>query len=301
MSLNLHLLRLFTAVVEHDGVVAAARGLRISQPAISRAVRELEQQLGLTLLERTSRRVRLTSDGAEIYAQARAVFAAERAVAEAVDELKGLARGVLRIGASTTIATYVLPAIISEFSRRYPQIELRLSAVHTRVILGMLHNFELDVALAEAPVEDEMIEVEPWRTDEMVMIAAGSHPLARKKAVSRADLANELFLLREPESGTRGIVLRALADAGIEIKKSMSIDGTEVIKQIVAEGFGVAVVSRHTISDLLATKRLVTLNVPSLNVTRPFNRLQLRGRRPSATARAFLAALEENASQKARM
>jgi len=295
MSMNLHLLRLFVAVVENDGVVAGAKALNLSQPAVSRGVRELESQLGLTLLERTSRRVRLSPDGAEVYAYAKSVFVAERNVEETVQGLKGLARGTLRIGASTTIATYVLPAIISEFARRHPTVDLRLSAVHTRVIIEQLRAYELDVALAEAPVSDADIEVNPWRLDEMVMIAAPNHRLAGKRSVSNADLAGEMFLLREPESGTRNIVTRALDQAGIAVERSMSIDGTEVIKQVVAEGLGIAVVSRFAIVDQLARKRLVILNVPALHVTRPFNRLSLGQRRPSAVATAFLQLLDEHA------
>jgi DNA-binding transcriptional LysR family regulator len=294
MPVNLHLLRLFTAVVDNDGVVNAARALRLSQPAVSRAVRELEGQLGLTLLERTSRKVQLTSDGAEVYANAKAVFAAEREVDDAVQELKGLSRGVLRIGASTTIATYVLPGIIAEFSRLHPDIELRLSAVHTRIIVGMLQQYDLDVALAEAPVNEPRIEVMHWRTDEMVMIAGASHRLACRSVVCNADLENELFLLREPESGTRGIVERALRDADIRVARSMSIDGTEVIKQVVAEGLGIAVVSRYAIADQLARGRLAVLNVPTLTVTRPFNQLRMHHRRPSAAARAFIELLDRH-------
>jgi DNA-binding transcriptional LysR family regulator len=293
MSLNLHLLRLFTAVVDHGGVVSAARALRLSQPAVSRAVRELERQLGLSLFERTSRRGRLTPDGAEVYAHAKAVFAAERGVEDAVQELKGIRRGRLHIGASTTIATYVLPAIIAEFSRRNPEVELRLSAVHTRVIVDMLRRYELDIALAEAPVIDRAIEVTHWQTDEMKMIAGAGHRLARRRVVAPADLEGELFLLREPESGTRGIVIRALDQAGIIVHRAMSIDGTEVIKQVVAEGLGLAVVSRSAITDQLDRKRLVILNVPALSVTRPFNRLALPQRRPSTVAAAFLGLLEE--------
>ncbi len=118
--MNLHLLRLFSAVVEYDGVVSAAKALRLSQPAVSRAVRELETQIGLPLLERTSRRVRLTPEGKEIYRHAREVYSAERMVEDSIARLKGLRQGTLHIGASTTIATYVLPKFIGEFARRLP-------------------------------------------------------------------------------------------------------------------------------------------------------------------------------------
>jgi DNA-binding transcriptional LysR family regulator len=298
--MNLHLLRLFTAVVDEGGIVAAAQALNLSQPAVSRAMRELEIQLGVPLLERAGRRVRLTAEGTEIYGQARNIYAAERAAEETLANLKGLRQGVLRVGASTTIATYVLPKLIGIFARLHPQVELRLSAVHTRVIVDMLLQFELDVALAEAPVTTREITIVPWRIDEMVVIAAPTHPLASRRGIDPSDLSKELFVLREPESGTRGIVLRALADAGVEVSRTMSVDGTEVIRQVVAEGLGIAVVSRIAVADQLRAARLVTLDVMGLTIERPFNRLELARRRPSIAAQAFLELLQSSSAELAR-
>jgi DNA-binding transcriptional LysR family regulator len=258
---------------------------------VSRAVKELEEQLGVQLLDRTSRRARLTPEGMEVYRQARAVYAAERAVEDTVARLKGLRQGTLNIGASTTIATYVLPKLIAAFARKHPQVELRLSAVHTRVIVDLLRHHELDVALAEAPVDERDIRIVPWRIDEMVVIAGRSHPFAGKTIPASA-LKDELFLLREPESGTRLIVLNALEQAGVRPQRTMSVDGTEVIKQVVAEGFGIGVVSRTAVREQLASRRLVALKVEGLHIRRPFNRLVLGDRAPSTAARAFLALLE---------
>ena len=287
MSLNLHLLRLFTAVADHGGVAVAARALRMSQPAVSRGVRELERQLGVALLERSTRPLRLTSEGAEIHRRAKEIFASARAIEESVADLKGVRRGTLHIGASTTIATYVLPRLISGFARAHPDVEIRLSAVHTRVLVDMIRRYELDLALAEAPIHDADITVTPWRVDEMVVIAARSHRLAKRRVVHPAELSDELFLLREPESGTRAIVVAALDRARVTMRRSMSIDGTEVIKQVVAEGLGIGIVSKFAIADQLANKRLVILNVEGLHVQRPFNHLALPTRRPSAVAAAF--------------
>lgn len=289
--MNLHLLRLFSAVVENEGVVAAARSLRLSQPAVSRAVRELETQMGIPLLERTTRRVRLTPEGREIYEQARAVYLAERAVEDTAARLKGLRQGSLHVGASTTIATYVLPPIISAFAKLHPEVDLRLSAVHTRILVERLKEHELDVALAEAPVKDRGVIVTPWRVDHMVVIAAPNHPMAGQ-AIQPKSLAEQMFILREPESGTRAIVVAALRRAGIEPKHILSIDDTEVIKQVVAEGLGIGVVSHYAVAEQLTSKRLVALTVDGLTIERPFNRLALDRRSPSTAARAFWTLLE---------
>ncbi len=212
MALNLHLLRLFTAVVERGGVAAAGRALNLSQPAISRAIRELERQTGVRLLERSSRGVRLTSEGADVYAHARGVFAAERAVEEGIASLKGVQRGTLHLGASTTIATYVLPPLIAHFSRTHPGIELVLSAVHTRMLVQLMKTYDLDIALAEAPVADPRIRVSRWRLDHMVMICAADHPLAAAERVHAADLAERA--LPPPRAGIRNSDNRAAGARG---------------------------------------------------------------------------------------
>ncbi|HXC25635.1 MAG TPA: LysR family transcriptional regulator [Gemmatimonadaceae bacterium] len=296
MALNLHLLRLFVAVAEHGGVVTAARALGVSQPAVSRGVRDLEHQVGIPLLERTPKGVRLTTAGSAVYEHARGVFAAERAVEETMAALRGVERGHLHIGASTTIATYALPEVIAEFTKRHPGVEIRLSAIHTRMIVELLRRYELDVAIAEAPVSDRRIQLHRWRMDEMVVIAAPAHPLAVASAegslVPPSALAAERILLREPESGTRTIVLQALSAVGIEPVHTMVVDGTEMIKQLVAGGVGIAIVSRCAVTDALASGRLATIRVDGLSITRPFNRLLLRDRRPSSAARAFLEILD---------
>jgi DNA-binding transcriptional LysR family regulator len=300
VALNLHLLRLFVAVAEHGGIVAAARALGVSQPAVSRGVRELGHQVGIPLLERTPKGVRLTAAGAAVYEYARGVFAAERAVEETVAALQGVERGTLHIGASTTIAAYALPEVIAAFTRERPGIDIHLSSIHTRMLVERLRRYELDVALGEAPVSDRRIQIRRWRMDEMVIIAAPTHPLAVAQAAGHrvlpAALAPERLLLREPESGTRTIVQHALQAAGVEPMRTMAVDGTEVIKQLTVAGVGIAIVSRCAVADALSSGRLVTIDVDGLRITRPFNRLSLRGRRPSSTTRAFLETLDRFSS-----
>lgn len=293
MALNLHLLRLFTAVVEHDGFSAAARAVHVSQPAISRAVRDLEAQLGVSLLQRSKRGVKLTAAGETLYAHARGVFASERAAEEAMAALKGAERGRLHVGASSNIATYALPAVISRFVARHPGIEFQLSAVHTRQLCEMLLAFEIDVAIAEAPVDDERIDVRRWRWDEMVVIAAPGHALARRRRIPPAALGQELLVLREAASGTREMVLAALRDAGVTPGRTISVDTAEAIKQLVATGCGIGIVSRVAAAEPLQLGRLVALDVAGIELRRAFNVLQLRGHRPSAAAEAFNAVLTQ--------
>lgn len=303
MALNLHHLRVFAVVGQLGGIGLAARAIGVSQPAVSRSIRELETELGLRIIERGTNGVVLTAAGRELYEHAQAVIAAERAAEEAMSAVRGLSRGTLHVGASTTIATYLLPPLIGAFTRAHPGIEIRLSAVHTRILVPLVRHHQVDVALAEAPVADPRIVVRRWITDEMVVIASPAHPLARRardgQTLPPSALDEELLILREPESGTRDLVLRGLSAANIAPARTMAVDGTEVIKQLVAEGVGIAVVSRDAVADQVSLGRVVTLRVSGLTIVRPFNRLTLLRHRPSAAARGFLDMLNEEAKRRA--
>src|SRR5258708_2476736 len=183
MPLNLHLLRLFAAVARHRSFSRAAEILRVSQPAVSKGVREFEAQIGSRLLERGGPDgVRMTEAGGLLMRHAAALFAAERAAEEELAALRGLARGSLSVGASTSVATYQLPALLGAFHRRHPGLELRLTSGNTRAIAELLSARELDIALVEGPVHDAGIEVLPWCEEAMVIIAAPDTRLARAAA-----------------------------------------------------------------------------------------------------------------------
>lgn len=290
--MNPALLRAFVAVAEHGGFTSAARAIGVSQPAVSRAVRELERSVGFELLERAPKGVRLTRAGESFLSNARDVIGAMRSAEEAVSALGGLGHGRLHIGASTTIATYVLPAFIGKFLEGHPAVDVRLDSAHTRGVAQMLLDYHLDVALTEAPVSDDKINSRRWRTDHLVAVASPKHPLASQRRIPPAALAIELLLLRERESGTRTIVLEGLAAAGVTPGRTMEIDGPEAIKQIAAAGRGIAVVSRYTVVEQLSLGRLVVLDIPKLKITRPFYRLSLKRRRASPAAKAFDALLD---------
>ncbi len=287
MNMNPASLKAFAAVAEHGGFTPAARALGVSQPAVSRAVRDLERSVGFELFERAPKGARLTRAGESFLLNAREVIGAMRSAEESVAALGGLGHGRLHIGASTTIATYVLPAFIGRFLEDHAAVDVRLDSAHTRGIAQMLLDYHLDIALTEAPVLHEKIQSRKWRTDHLVAVASPKHPLAARKRIPPSALAIELLLLREHESGTRAIVIEGLAAAGVIPGRTMEIDGPEAIKQIAAAGRGVAIVSRYTVVEQLELGRLVVLDIPGLKITRPFYRHSLKQRRASPAAKAF--------------
>jgi len=293
MPINLHHLRLFTAVVDHGGFTRAATQLNLSQPAISKSLTELERQLNVRLIDRSGRSARLTEAGQVLHARARELFGVEQLAERELREIRGLKRGRLRVAASTTIATYMLPAVLGRFHLRRPSVRLAVTSANTRAVTRLLLESRVDVALVEGPVTHERIQVVPWQEDELVTIAPPDHPLLHSKSVHPADLEHWEFLVRERGSGTREVSERALAAYGVRLRKTIRLGGTESIKQGVAAGLGLAIVSRAAAADQLSLGRIAILPVEDLVIRRTFTRLKLRGRGSTPAAQELELLLDE--------
>jgi len=287
MALNLHHLRVFARVAQEGGFTRAAQSLRLSQPAVSKAVRELERQTGVPLLERAGRATRLTAAGEALYARARELFAVEQSAEEELRALRGLSGGVLRVGASTTVATYLLFPYLARFRQANPRVELRVSSANTRAIARALLERRLDIALVEGPVRHPQIDVVPWREDELVVICPPSHRFASKRSIRLDDLAVEPLIVREPGSGARKVAERALAARGVAPTVALQLGSTEAIKQAVAAGLGVAFVSRFAVEEQVKLGRIAAVSVREAAVGRMLTELRLRGRSPGPATVAF--------------
>lgn len=295
MSINLHHLRLFAAVAEQQSFTKAAATLNLSQPAISKSLNELERQLSITLIDRSGKTIALTDAGRTLYARARELFGVERTAEQELRELRGMKRGVLRIAASTTIATYMLAPVLGRFHLRRPNVRIQTTSANTRTVLRMLLEFRVDVALVEGPVSHPRVDVLPWREDELVVIAPPDHRLLSATPVQVSALAGETFLVREPGSGTREVSRRALAEHGVRLANTMRVGGTEAIKQAVAAGLGLAIVSRAAAADQLALNRIAVLPVQGLEIRRTLTQIKLRNRVSTTSARELELLLGERA------
>lgn len=285
--MNLHLLRFFSAVVEHGSFSRAAEVLGVSQPAVSKSVRELEDQLDVVLIERGARGVALTEAGRVLQDYAQGMWAMERAATEAVQAYANLERGSLKIGASTTIAAYWLPAFVARFARAHPGIDISLSSNNTQTIAERLLECAIDIALVEGPVEDARIETRPWREEALVIVAARDHALAGRDGASAAELAGATWVIREPGSGSREVAARWLDTLGIAVTRSLEAGSTEAIVQAVAAGAGLAIVPRVSVADQLALGKVAELRLEGVQLSRTLYRIRLPRRPLTPAALAF--------------
>ena len=296
MSVNLNHLAIFHAVAETGSMTLGAERLDISQPAVSKQVRELERALGVALFDRVGRRVHLSPAGEVLADHARRLFALAREAEEAMADVRAVRRGRLVIGASTTIGTYLLPGVAAEFWRRHPGVELLIQIENTEQVHRRLAGHELDLGLTEGLVEGEGLAAEVFHQDELVMIAAPGHPLAGRRRVPLSAVREEPFILREPGSGTRAVEEQALARLKLPVRAAMALGSTEAIKRVVAAGVGLAVVSRLAVGAECAAGALAVLPVAGLRIARPLHLVRRRGRRDGPALQAFCAVLRGRAA-----
>lgn len=287
MSINLTQLAVVHAVAAESSVSRAAERLMVSQPAVSKQLRELERQLGTPLFDRLPRGVRPTEAGALLADYAGRIFALVDEARERLAELRGLDRGHLRIGSSTTIAVYLLPPVFVAFRTAYPGVRLTVDIVNAAEVAARLSAGALDVALSEGEPDPAAFDVDPFATDELIAIAPPGHPLAGRRRVPAAVLCREPFVVREAGSGTRAVVEHALADRGLAVTPVMAVGSTIVIKRAVAAGVGVAFVSRLACELELRSGTLVQVKTADLTITRPLYRLRVRGRHEGRAVTEF--------------
>jgi len=286
--MNRNHLVLFHAVAQAGGISRGAQRVRVSQPAVSKQIKELEATLGVRLLERLPRGTRLTEAGRILAGYAQRFHALEQEAEGALKEFRGLQRGRLAVGASMTIGTHLVPRAFGEFHRQYPDVELHLEIANTRTIREDLMQGVVEIGLTEGLIEGEHFDSEIFHQDELVAIAPRGHPLLKAGPVSARRLCQEPFILREEGSGTREVVERALAKRGLSVRPVLSLASPEAIKNAVVAGLGLAIISRLTISLELQARSLAILPVKDLAIHRPLHLQRIRNRGQSPAAAKFL-------------
>jgi DNA-binding transcriptional LysR family regulator len=278
----------FATVAEHRNISRAALALHLSQPAVSGQLRQLQDEFGEPLYQRDGRGIRLTSAGEQLAVYAtrlRETFGQAYALRNA---LRAMESGTLRIGASTTPASYLLPYLIAEFHRRYPEVTIHtIDGNSAEIVAGLM---SLDLAMIEGPVGEDLapgIGVVPWREDEIVAIVPEAHPLAAHEAgqAKLDDICAYPLVLREGGSGVRQLVERAFARAGAPMRVALEIAGVEGVKEAVRAGMGIGFVSAMSMRH--EDHALRRLSIVPEALTRRFSILMPHEAAPSRAAARF--------------
>lgn len=287
---TLRQLRTFTEVVRAGSFAAAAQRLHLTPPAITVQMRQLESRAGIPLVERTESGILPTEAGHEVANAATRIEVALAECADAIAALRGLHGGHVAIGVVST-AKYFAPQALAAFARVNPSVEIRLEVGNRAAIVTALEANTLDFALTGRPPEHLPVQKAVIGEHPHIIIVAPEHPLARRRRVEPAVLAQETFLVREPGSGTRALMERFLEQAGVAPRIGMEMGSNETIKQAVMAGLGIAFLSAHTVAAEIGDGRLVALDVLGLPIVRQWFIVHLARRRllPAAAAlRQFL-------------
>lgn len=290
-------MRIFLAICNHGcNLTRAAEALYMAQPAVSSALQELERYYGVLFFDRIGRRLYMTEAGRRFWQYA-------SHIAALFDELEqGLrdwdAAGLLRVGASVTIATQLLPRYVQQFAQRYPALSVRVLIASSEQLEGKLLRSELDFALVEGVPRDVNIRGEPFMEDSLAIVCGPDSPLLQTGVLTAEELARQPLLLRERGSGTRETLERAAQAAGVSLHPSWEGMSNTALIHAAQYGLGVAVLARRVVAAQLLQGQLCELRVPQLDLHRQLRIIYHKDKFLTPSAKAFMALCKADAEPK---
>lgn len=286
MNVTFRQLKVFEAVSRNLSYTSAARELHLTQPAVSMQVKQLEEHVGLPLLQQIGKIIHLTEAGKEMYQYARNAARELNEMGEIIEQFKGLKKGRLEVTVATTANAFAT-RMLSKFNKQYEGSTISLNVTNRERLLLQLAENEKDIAIMGRPPDNAELVTEAFADNPLVVIAAPNHPLIAKQPIPLYMLQDQSFVVREQGSGTRTAMQRFFSEHDINVTLSMEMNENEAIKQAVQAGMGLGVVSTHTIELELETKRLVILDVEDFPIMRHWYLVHRKEKRLSPITQAF--------------
>ena len=284
---TLHQLQILGAIARYGSFTRAAAALELTQPTVSQQIKRLTQTIGMPLFEQLGKQIYLTAAGQEVLGASAMISEKFAELEIAIDELRGLKQRRIDLVASTT-AKYFVPRLLGTFRRKHPDIELALHITNQEGVLARLAKNQGDLYFTGRPPSDLEIELRPILDNPLVVVAPSNHPLAGKTNIAIKELATEPFIFREAGSGTRSVVEHFLAENRVAVDVVIELSSNEAIKQAIAGGLGISVLSQHSL-DLETQNGLLTiLNVEGFPIHRHLYVIYPNGKQLSVAAQTFL-------------
>lgn len=286
MSVTFRQLRTLLALAEHGSVSGAARATHVTQPTASMQLRELTESVGLPLHEVIGKKVHLTAAGEALVQTARGMVDAWALFEQQVAAMKGLHRGRLKVAVVST-AKYFVPRWLGSFCQAHPEVEIALEILNRDGVVQRLRQNRDDLCVMSIPPGDLEVDAREFLANPLVVVAPRGHALAGRAALTLADIQGERFILREKGSGTRMAAAQHFTAQGWVPQVRLELGSNEAIKQAVAGGLGIAVLSRHALAADPAQEGLALLPVQGFPIHAHWYIVRLRGKQLSPIARAF--------------
>ena len=286
MNITFRQLEVFEVVARLLSYTKASKELHLSQPAVSMQIKQLEENVGIPLLEQVGRKTYLTEAGREMYHYSRSIARQVDEAAEVFEQLKGLKSGRLEVTVATTANAFAT-RMLSRFNKEHEGSTVSLDVTNRESLLQQLADNEKDIAIMGRPPEDADLVTEPFADNPLVVVASPDHPLVGAQPIPLYMLQDQTFVVREKGSGTRTAMQRFFEEHNLSITSSMEMNENEAIKQAVQAGMGLGVVSVHTLELELETNRLVILDVEDFPIMRHWYLVHRKEKRLSPITQAF--------------
>ena len=285
-NLTLRQIRIFLSAAKHLSFTRAAEELHISAPAISLQIKEMEEDIGVSLFTRENRKVALTSAGEYFLLYARRVSSTLNEANTMMERFRGTQFRHLKIGVVST-AKYFVPHMLVEFKKDLPNLQIKIEVRNRQQLVELLRDGEIDIAIMGLPPKEIDTRVEPFANHPHVFIASPNNPLAGQLNIPPEALTKFEMISREPGSGTRAIMEKYFAEHNIAPIVSMEMSSNETIKQAVMADLGISFMSLHTIGSELANKQIAILDIQNTPIIRTWHVVALTKRNASQAAEAF--------------
>ena len=287
LHLTLRQLRVFEATARLLSFSRAAEELHVTQPGVSGQLKHLEESIGMPLFEQMGRRIFLTEAGREVYSHTRSMQQQLAILEESLNQLRDTKQGKIKVSAVSGTASHLALQLIAKYTKAFPGVRVHLNVANRETVLSELASNETDLAIMGQPPEGVGLVAQRFMKNPLVVIAPPDHPLARERGIALSALENEIFLVREPGSGTRLATERFFAEHRISFRPGMEVSSNEAVKCGVHAGMGLSIVPLQTIMPELETLRIKVLDVEHFPIVRYLYVVHRESKHLSAAADAF--------------
>ncbi|MBW2480076.1 MAG: LysR family transcriptional regulator [Deltaproteobacteria bacterium] len=298
--INLNQLRAFYQTAKCQNVSVAARQLFVSQPAVTAQIKLFEDSCGLKLFKKKGRNLYLTDEGKTLFNYARKIFEYEKKIEDAVDQMKELKTGSLRLGSARTYARYFMPFLLTGFRDAYPDIKIHFDEGSSQEMIHSLIDLKNEVVIIAKADDNPNIEFVPFSREELVLILPPNHHLANKDSLNFEEVAEVPIIMKDAGSGTRKLVDELFAKNNRTPNILMETGDAEIIKLLVQHGEGVSFLVKEAAAVELQEKKLVTVPLKKESIFLDVSIAYLKKQTLSPPAQAFLRSLENLGTKKMR-
>ncbi|GAB6137558.1 selenium metabolism-associated LysR family transcriptional regulator [Halanaerobaculum tunisiense] len=296
--MNLRQLRIFTEVYKTGSMSQTAKQLYITQPAISQTISELESELEVKLFERLNQELVLTYAGEILLKYSNKILLLTDEVQNNIQDIANMKQGKLRIGASMTIGTYLLPDIINKFKQKYKKVNINLIIDNTSVIEEKILNNDIDIGLVEGPINSKDITIDSFFVDHLILICSPKHKWNQKTVLNKEKIREEDFIMREQGSGTREVIEDTLNKHNLTYQTKHTLNNIEAIKKAVSANIGISVLPKIAVKQEIKAGELAQVAINQINFSRKFSLIYHKDKYKSNLFQQFTNQLKTQATTK---